>query len=105
MGKEERKKVRRQERIERGRGKVMGGGRKGRGGGSDGMKEERRTEGPGGEIKGEQMRKRGGSRNRRSMKEDGRRLRWEASGEKDLSGNGKGKMKGGRSGLNAGKGR
>ncbi len=69
------------------------------------MKEERRAEGPGGEVKGEQMRKIGGSRNRRSMKEDGRRLRWEASGGKDLSGNGKGKKEGGRSGLNAGKGR
>jgi hypothetical protein len=32
------------------------------------MKEVRRTEEPGGEIRGEQMRKRGGSRNRRSMK-------------------------------------
>ncbi len=44
----------------------MGGRWKGRGGGSDEMKEERRTEGPGWEIKGEQMRKRGGNRNRRS---------------------------------------
>ncbi len=89
----ERKMGRRQERTERQKGNVMGGRWKGRRGGSDGIKDGRRTEGPGGEIRGEQMRKRGGSRNRRSMKEFGRRLRWEARGGKDLRGNWKGKMK------------
>jgi hypothetical protein len=66
----ERKKGRRQERTECGKGKVTGEGRSRRRGGSDGMKYERRKEGPGGEVKGEKGRKRGGSRNRRSMKED-----------------------------------
>ncbi len=34
------------------------------------MKEERRTEGSVGEVQGDKGRKRGGNRNRRSMKED-----------------------------------
>jgi hypothetical protein len=37
---------------------------------SDEMKEERRTEGSVGEVQGDKGRKRGGNRNRRSMKED-----------------------------------
>jgi hypothetical protein len=64
-------------------------------------------EGPGGEVKGEnKSRKRGGNRNRRSNERvRNASWRWEARGVRDLSGNGKGKWEGGRSGLNAEEGR
>jgi hypothetical protein len=88
---------------------VKGGRRKGMGKGSYEMKEERRTEGSGGEVKGDKGRKRGGNRNRRSMKEDvprelemgsKRRKGFEREWERKM-----GKWEGGRSQLNAGKGR
>jgi hypothetical protein len=65
----ERKKGRRLERTECGKGKVTGEGRKRRRGGSDGMKEERRTEGPGGEVKGTKAGKVGETGTGEKMKE------------------------------------